>query len=137
MTKKEEEDDDEIVLTELDFDEMMEECLEETPTMIEDETVENKKAGSVRIQTVEEYFLELGFRGKPRKLHKDFPDLFGSKMDDKNDKVSETPGVEVSAENLLLSSLITLQKSQELKKLKNILKGIHVKEKDKKVRNPK
>ena len=136
MTKKEEED-DEIVLTDLDFDEMVKECMEDAPIIMEKEETPKRRRGSVQIQTVEDYFLELGFRGIPRKLHKDFPDLFGSKMDDKNDKVSETPGIEVSADNLLLSSLITVQKSQELKKLTSIIKGIHVKEKDKKVRNPK
>jgi len=135
MTKKEDEED-------IDFEEFGDLLAESLALEVEEEEPVTKRTkGSIQIQNVEEYFLELGFKGKPGKLHKSFPDLFSTKLDNNSDKISDTPGVEVSPENLLLSSLITIQKEQELKKIAKMqksIKDIHDKiSKNKKVRDAK
>ena len=140
MTKKEDEED--IDFEDIDFEEFGDLLAESLALEVEEEEPVTKRAkGSIQIQNVEEYFLELGFKGKPGKLHKSFPDLFSTKLDNNSDKISDTPGVEVSPENLLLSALITIQKEQELKKIAKMqksIKDIHDKiSKNKKVRDAK
>lgn len=75
---------------------------------LEDEYENKKNYKKFKIQTVEEYLLEIGYGSTPpRKLYKDYPDLHKVKLDKKDDISSEYPGVEALPETQLYASLLT------------------------------
>ena len=133
MTKKEDESVEEQIMEE--FEDLINEAFKNNKEIQEEKEPEKKPEDKLEIETIENYLLTLGYRAAPRKIHKDYPDLFSVDCDD--DMLSETPGVEITPENLLLSSLLTYKKEQELKKIRRKLTESKKKNetRDKKVRD--
>ena len=83
-----------------------------------------------KIQLFEEYLLEMGYKAPPKKIRKDFPDLFGVKIDDKTDMISETPGLEKYPGELFYFDMLALSKELEIKKAMKKLANKKKNEKD-------
>lgn len=118
MTKKDDEESFDIDIFDASPEEL-EAYMEKTMQKIDEEDKREKlEANKLKIQPVEEYLQVLGYTSErlPKRIFKEYPDLFSVKVKDKTDMLSEIPGIEASAATQLLASLMTAESEAKRKK---------------------